>query len=90
LAVLQFALLASFLAIEPAFGGRKSGTAMVIAAAVVLCAFVPHLFAITTLPTGQELAAGALCAAIIGVWLSCRAGIRWLRQRRSSFSRTAS
>jgi hypothetical protein len=82
LAVLQFVLLASFLAIEPASGrGVKLRTGITIVTALVLAALIPHLLAWTNPATGQELAAGVVCGAIIGVWLGCRAVLRRFSQR---------
>jgi hypothetical protein len=77
LAVLQFVLLAVFLAIEPAYGrGVSPRAGITIVTALVFFAFIPHLLAWTNPATGQELAAGAMCGAIVGVWLGCRTVLR--------------
>ena len=89
-AIFQLVLLTGFLALEPASGrGIKPGAALTIVTALVLCAFVPHLLAWTNPATGQELAAGVACGAIIGVWLGCRAVLQRLGQRLSLIGRAA-
>jgi hypothetical protein len=90
LAICQLVLLAGFLALEPTSGrGIKPGAALTIVTALVLCAFIPHLLAWTNPATGQELAAGVACGAIIGAWLGCRAVLRRLSQRLSPTGRAA-
>jgi hypothetical protein len=89
-AALQLVLLAGFLGLEPASGrGLKLGAGVTIAAALVVSAFIPHLLAWSNPATGQELAAGVVCGAIISVWLGCRAVLRQLGQRMSSLGRVA-
>jgi len=77
LAVLQLLLLVNFLASEPARGrGVNLGVGVVVAAALVTSALIPHLIAWTNPATGQELTAGVLSAGIIGIWLSLRFVLR--------------
>ena len=74
LALLQFLLVAGFLATERGpRRGVKPKVGMTIVAALMISASVPHFLAWTNIAVGQELAAGAAAFAIVGVWLGCRA-----------------
>ena len=77
LALLQFLLVAGFLATERGPGrGVEPKVGMTIVAALIISASVPHFLAWTNTAVGQELAAGAAALAIAGVWLGCRAVLR--------------
>jgi hypothetical protein len=85
LALLQFLLLGGFLATERAPGrGIKPKGGVTIVAALVVSASVPHFLAWTNPAVGQELAVGAAGLAIVGVWLGCRAALRFLQGRARS------
>ena len=77
LAAIEMLLLVGFLAIAPPpERGVKLRAAKMIAAAIVLCALIPHLEAWTNPPTGQELTAGVICGAIVALWVGCRAALQ--------------
>jgi hypothetical protein len=77
LAAVEMLLLIGFFAsTPPPERGTTQRHGKTIAAAIVVCALIPHFEAWTRPPTGQELTAGVICGMIVIVWAGCRAALR--------------